>query len=71
VHWAQFVEQVTDGMTLVMHGRSGGVWASSVVEVATPQQAERECAYWWRRWDSVSAVLLDGGVRVASWGSST
>lgn len=64
------MDEVTDGMTLVMHGRSGGVCGMATVEVSTPAQAEREVAYWWRRWDIVSAVLFDGGVRVAGWSDS-
>ena len=64
------LDAVREGMTLLMYGRSGGVAQWSTVGVYQREDAERELAYWHRRWPIVSVVLMDGGVRVGSWGSA-
>jgi hypothetical protein len=66
--FAEFVERIVPGLTLHLHARWGGVWESRTVPVVSVLEAERELAHWHRDCESVSAVLMDHGQRVAEWG---
>lgn len=63
----EFGDYIREGVTLHLHGRSGGLWASRTLEVASKVQAEREVAYFLRQWPKVSIVAVDRGRWLAGW----